>query len=72
MTRMLPLISDDTYDETVAFPTLALRTHVANRLADVVFWTDEIMMLIDERIEQAPRDLLKLLPQFTALFRRGE
>ena len=68
MTRTLPLVSDETYDETAAFPTLALRTQVANRLADVMFWTDEITMLIDERTAEASRDLLDLMPQFAALY----
>jgi hypothetical protein len=66
--RNHPLISDDSYDEALAFPELPLREQVANRLADALWAADQIMMLIDERLAQAPRDIIDLLPRVRALY----
>jgi hypothetical protein len=66
--RIHPLLSDDTYDESLAFPDLPLREQIGNRLAEVVFGADQILMLIDERFAQASRDVIELLPQIRALY----
>ena len=65
---MHPLISDDDYDESLAFPDLPLREQIGNRLADVLFGADQIMMLIDERFAHATPDILDLLPHVRSLY----